>query len=196
MRLSDWRKAAPFKDSMAPKVLATIGDAVLAMGAERDPECYIMWGDDPAARYLIFVPTASGLVHINVRVDVPGEGPRAGAKVVRWSRVQLGELAVEIQGGHRLVTFQVEMQMLNGADAVADQIAAFAQALFAAVDGRPIPSSPEANRTPARAAASSSTGGPSARIVGASKSAGSAGRATASGARASGAKATSKGSSR
>ncbi len=59
MRLSDWRKAAPYKDSMAPKVLATIDDALLAMGAERDPECYIMWGDDPAARYLIFVPTAS-----------------------------------------------------------------------------------------------------------------------------------------
>lgn len=191
MRLSDWRKAAPYKDSMAPKVLATIGDALLAMGAERDPECYIMWGDDPAARYLIFVPTASGLVHINVRVDVPGEGPRAGAKVVRWSRVQLGELAVEIQGGHRLVTFQVEMQMLNGADAVADQIAAFAQALFAAVDGRPMPSSPAANRAPARAAASSSNGGPSTKAARPSKPAGPAGPTKASRA-----KAASKGSSR
>ncbi len=70
---------------------------------------------------------------------VPGEGPRAGGKVVRWQRVQLGELAVEIQGGHRLVTFQVEAQVLNGADATADAIAAFAQALFAAVDGRPAP---------------------------------------------------------
>ena len=72
--------------------------------------------------------------------SVPGEGPRAGGKVVRWQRVQLGELAVEIQGGHRLVTFQVETQVLNGADAAADAIAAFAQTIFAAVDGRPAPS--------------------------------------------------------
>lgn len=165
MRLSGWRKAAPFKDSMAPNVLTTIDSALLAMGAELDPECYILWGDDPAARYLIFVPTASGLVHVNVRVAVPGEGPRAGAKVVRWSRVQLGELAVEIQGGHRLVTFQVEMQMLNRADVVADQIAAFAQALFAAVDGRPIPVVPAAKRVPAKPAkaASSATSSTSAR---------------------------------
>ncbi len=194
MRLSDWRKAAPFKESMAPNVLATIDNALHAMGAERDPECYILWGDDPAARYLIFVPTPSGLVHINVRVAVPGEGPRAGAKVVRWSRVQLGELAVEIQGGHRLVTFQVEMQMLNGADTVADQIAGFAQALFAAVDGRPIPTSPAPRRVSAKSVSSSSTGGASAKAakaaktMKASKTAGSAG--------ASRARATVKGSSR
>ena len=91
------------------------------------------------SRYLLLVPTPSGLVQVNVRVNVPGEGPRAGGKVVRWSRVQLGELAVEIQGGHRLVTFQVETQVLNGADDAADAIAAFAQALFAAIDGRPAP---------------------------------------------------------
>ncbi len=70
-------------------------------------------------------------------MSVPGEGPRAGGKVVRWQRVQLGELAVEIQGGHRLVTFQVETQVLNGADAAADAIATFAQTMFAEVDGRP-----------------------------------------------------------
>jgi hypothetical protein len=74
---------------------------------------------------------------------VPGEGPRASGKIVRWNRVQLGELAVEIQAGHRLVTFQIETQALNGADATADAIAAFAQALFAAVDGRAtLPSGP------------------------------------------------------
>ena len=108
----------------------------------RDPECWVAWGDDPTVRYLIFAPTPSGLVQLNVRVNVPGEGPRAGGKVVRWDRVQLGELGVEIQGGHRLVTFQVETQVLNGVDDVADRIAAFAQALFAAVDGRPMPSIP------------------------------------------------------
>ena len=84
----------------------------------------------------IFVPTPSGLIQVNVRVNVPGEGPRASGKLVRWNRVQLGELAVEIQGGHRLVTFQVEAQVLSGVDESADAIAAFARASFAAVDGR------------------------------------------------------------
>jgi hypothetical protein len=96
----------------------------------------VIWGDDPHARYLIFVPTASGLVQMNVRVSVPGEGPRASAKLIRWSRVQLGELATEIQAGHRLATFQIEAQVVKGADDDADAIGAFALELFAAIDGR------------------------------------------------------------
>jgi hypothetical protein len=47
-------------------------------------------------------------------------------------------IGVEIQGGHRLVTFQVDTLVLNGVDEAADRVAAFAQALFAAIDGRPI----------------------------------------------------------
>ena len=137
MRLSEWRTKAPHKESVAPAVMAVIGQALAALGAESDPECWVSWGDDPTIRYLILAPTAGGLVQVNVRVAVPGEGPRASGKVIRWNRLQLGELAVEIQGGHRLVTFQVETFVLNGADATADGISGFAQALFAAVDGRP-----------------------------------------------------------
>lgn len=136
MRLSGWRAKAPYKDSVSPKVLAVVGSALVELGAGSDPECWVAWGDDPSIRYLVLAPTPSGLVQVNVRVAVPGEGPRAGGKVVRWNRAQLGELAVEIQGGHRLVTFQVETLVLNGVDDAADAIAAFAQALFAAVDGR------------------------------------------------------------
>ena len=139
MRLSDWRARAPFKESVAPKVLTAVDAALAALGAEVDPECWVLWGDEPASRYLIFIPTPSGLVQVNVRVAVPGEGPRASGKIVRWNRVQLGELAVEIRAGHRLATFQVETQPLNGSDATADAIATFAQALFAAVDGRAVP---------------------------------------------------------
>ena len=109
MRWSGWRAKAPFKDSIAPKVLAVVDAALTGLGADPDPECWVVWGDDPSSRYTLLVPTASGLVLVNVRVAVPGEGPRASGKVVRWQRVQLGELAVEIQGGHRLVTFQVEV---------------------------------------------------------------------------------------
>ena len=141
MRFSGWRATAPFKDSVSPKVQAVVESALVTMGAEADPECWVAWGDDPTARYALFAPTPSGLVHLNVRVSVGVEGPRAGGKVIRWNRVQLGELAVEIQAGHRLVTFQVEAQPLNGADAAADAIASFAQALFAAADGRPAPAS-------------------------------------------------------
>jgi hypothetical protein len=139
MRWSGWRAKAPFNDSISPKVLSVVDTALASLGAEPDPECWVVWGDDPQSRYMLLAPTGSGLVVVNVRVAVPGEGPRAGGKVVRWQRVQFGELAVEIQGGHRMVTFQIETQVLNGADAAADAIAAFAQALFAAVDGRPAP---------------------------------------------------------
>lgn len=141
MRLSQWRAKAPFKDSVAPKVIAAVESALGVLGAELDPECWVVWGDDPTVRYQLLVPTATGLVQVNVRVSMPGEGPRASGKIVRWNRVQLGELAVEIQAGHRLVTFQVEAQPLNGADAAADAIAVFAHVLFAAVDGRPAPAS-------------------------------------------------------
>jgi hypothetical protein len=151
MRWSAWRAKAPFKDSVVPKVLSAVDDALAALGADPDPECWVVWGDDPASRYALLVPTPSGLVVVNVRVSVPGEGPRAGGKVVRWPRVQLGELAVEIQGGHRLVTFQVETHVLNGADAAGDAISVFAQTLFAGIDGRPAPAPATGRSTPAKA---------------------------------------------
>jgi hypothetical protein len=75
-------------------VLPVVESALVTLGAERDPECWIAWGDDPAVRYMIFAPTPGGLAQVSVRVNVLGEGPRAGGKVVRWGRVQLGELGV------------------------------------------------------------------------------------------------------
>ncbi len=164
MRLSGWRAKAPFKDSVAPKVLAALDAALGVLGSESDPECWVVWGDDPRIRYQVFVPTPSGLVQVNVRVGVPGEGPRASGKVLRWNRVQLGELAVEIQAGHRLVTFQVETQPLNGADAAADAISAFAQALFAAADGRPAMVITKARKTRASKAGSAARSGTITRI--------------------------------
>ena len=67
---------------------------------------------------------------------MPGEGPRAAGKVVRWNRVQVGELAVEIQGGNRLITLQVESQLLHGANDLAEEVAAFGGRVFAGIDGR------------------------------------------------------------
>lgn len=139
MRLSEWRAGAPNREALSGRVLDVVVPVLDALGADADPHCWVAWGDDPQIRYVIFAPSAAGLIACSVRLALPGEGPRASGKVVRWHRVQLGELAVETVGGHRLVSFQVESQVLRGSDAVADRVANFALALFAAVDGRPIP---------------------------------------------------------
>ena len=136
MRLSEWQPRAPHRDSMTAKVVASATEALALLGAGRDPDCWIVWGDDPAARYTILAPAIAGLVIVNVRVNVPGEGPRAAGKLVRWHRVQVGELSVEIQGGHRLITFQVESHLLHGANGEADDVAAFGDRIFATIDGR------------------------------------------------------------
>lgn len=136
MRLSEWQTSTTHRESMADKILGPARDALALLGAERDPECWIVWGDDPAVRWAILAPAVAGLVQVNVRVNVPGEGPRSAGKLTRWHRAQIGELSVEIQGGHRLLTFQVESHLIHGADAEADAVAAFVESLFAAMDGR------------------------------------------------------------
>jgi hypothetical protein len=136
MRLSEWQSRAPHHDSMAPKVLGSAIEALTLLGAGRDPDCWVVWGDDPGIRYTILAPAAAGLALVNVRVNLPGEGPRAAGKIVRWGRIQVGELSVEIQGGHRLITFQVDSQLIHGADDEADEVAAFVDRLLAAIDGR------------------------------------------------------------
>ena len=138
MRLSEWRARAPHKDAKSPRIAAIVDPILAAVGAGTDPHCWVAWGEEPGIRHTILVPTDPGLVSCFVRV-VPGEGPRATAKLVRWNRVTIGELAIEAQGGHRLVSFQAEQQVLRGVDAEADTVAAFALRVIAAVDGRPLP---------------------------------------------------------
>jgi hypothetical protein len=145
MRLSEWRTGAPHKDAMAPKVLGVVERVLTALGADDDPRCWVVWGDDPGVRYVLLAPTDVGLVQVLVRVNVPGEGPRASAKVIRWNRVQLGELALEMVSGHRLLGFQVESHVLRGSDDEGDAMAVFALELFARVDGRPF-TPPETKR--------------------------------------------------
>ncbi len=157
MRLSAWRAKAPQRESMNARVIETVVPVLAALGAGDDPECWVAWGDDPGNRYTMFAPAPAGLVVCHVRVNLPQEGPRASAKLVRWGRVQLGELAIETQSGHRLLSIQLEGQVLRGVDGEADRIAAFALTLFSAIDGRPLP--PEPARPRGRRAASSSKGG-------------------------------------
>lgn len=171
MRLSEWSTRAPAKESVAPKVLAVTGSVLAALGAEPDPGCWVVWGDDPRTRYTLLVPTAAGLLQVHVRVNVPGEGPRASGKLVRWSKVSTGDLAVEMADGHRLLTFQAEGQVLKGADAEADAIAAFALELFAAIDGRPFV--PPARSGKGGTAGKAGKGGSAPIAAGAPKAAGS-----------------------
>jgi len=140
MRLSGWVEIAPRPEAVTPKVLAVVEPMLTMLGCEADPACWVVWGDDPGARYTILAATEAGLVQVNARVMVPGEGPRASGKLVRWARAQVGDLAVEMQGGHRILSYTVEGQILRGTDDVADAVAAFVLDVFAAIDGRPRPS--------------------------------------------------------
>jgi hypothetical protein len=115
-------------------------------GAEGDPQRWVVRDEEPAIRYTVFVPTEPGLIAAFVRVNVSGEGPRAMTKMIPWSRVSIGELTVETQAGHRLLSFQLEQQVLRGADEVADQVAASALRVIAAIDGRTIPPDVEGSK--------------------------------------------------
>jgi hypothetical protein len=128
-------------------VLAVVESVLAALGAARDPACWVTWGDEPATRWGLLAPTAAGLVTLAIRVNIPQEGPRAAGKLIRWSRVQVGDFAVEMQGGHRFSSASLEGVVLRGTDEDADRIGAFLQGIFAALDGRPLPDDPP----PARA---------------------------------------------
>jgi len=140
MRLGDWRTIAPHPSSMADRVIEVIEPVLMGLGSDVDPPCWVAWGDDPAIRYTILALSDAGVVTCHVRVNVPQEGPRASGKLVRWSRVQTGELSVENQGGHTLVSFQVDGQLLRGVDDEAAQVTEFALDVLAGQDGRPMPS--------------------------------------------------------
>lgn len=139
MRLSEWRASAPARDAAGSKVNAVIDPVLDALGAGPDPHCWVAWGEEPANRFTVFVPTDPGLIACFVRVNVSGEGPRATTKLVRWNRVSIGELSVDTQAGHRMLSFQLESQVLRGVDTEADRAAAFALRVIAAIDGRPLP---------------------------------------------------------
>lgn len=97
MRLNEWAARAPHPDAMSAKVLGVVRPVLAALGAEPDPEAFVVWADDPD-RYFLLAIAPAGLVTCHVRVNAPQEGPRAAGRLIRWSRLQVGELAVETQG--------------------------------------------------------------------------------------------------
>lgn len=154
MRLSEWRAKPPVREALGPRTMAVVAPVLGVMGIEPDPQAWVQWGDDPGTKYSIFVPLPAGLVIVSVR-NLGELGYRAAAKMVRWSRVQLGDLSVETEGAHRMISFQLESMVLRGADDVADAIGRFALVVFAAVEGRPWPAfdTPGRRRSATRAGA-------------------------------------------
>jgi len=162
MRLSGWVEVAPRPEAVTPKVLAVVEPMLTMLGCDPDPACWVAWGDDPGARYTVLAATDAGLVQVNARVNVPGEGPRASGKLIRWARAQVGDLAVEMQGGHRILSYTLEGQILRGTDDTADAVAAFVLDIFAAIDGRPrlaaTPDEPSGRTSPGGSATSKPAG--------------------------------------
>lgn len=136
MRLSEWVDDAPTASVVVPRVLGVVQPVLAALGVGEDADVWVIWGEEPQVRWSVLAPTVAGLATVHVRVNVAQEGPRASGKLTRWPRVQVGDLAVEMQGLHRVVATTVEGQVLRGIDDVADRIAAFVAAIYAAIDGR------------------------------------------------------------
>ena len=158
MRLSGWRSKAPGKDGLAQKAVDSVGAILTSLGADADAHCWIIWGDETGSRWTLMAPCPAGLAVINVRAGGLGEGSRASGRLIRWSKVQVGELAAESERGHRLVMFQIEGQPIRGTDDNADDVAAFAGLALAGVEGRPLPNLDVAPRRPAAKAAPSKAG--------------------------------------
>jgi hypothetical protein len=127
---------------MNDRVLAVIGPVLVALGAERNPECWVAWGEDPDIRYSLLAPTLAGVITLAVRFTNPEDGPRVIAKLVRWSKVAVSELSLDAGSGHRMVAVQVESLVLKGLDEEADRVCEFVRMLIAGVEDRlhsPVP---------------------------------------------------------
>ena len=135
MRLSEWRKTAPNKESLSNHVLVVLKPVLVDLGADADADCWVYWGDDPESRYSILAPTVAGLVTVAVRLSGP-DNVRAMARLVRWSKVSVSELSIDASDGHRLVAVQVETLVLKGVDAEADRICEFVLGLVAGIENR------------------------------------------------------------
>jgi len=135
MRLGEWCKTAPNKESLGDRVLTVLRPVLLGLGAEADAECWVAWGKEPELRFSVLVPTVVGLVVVSVRPSDP-DGPRATARLIRWSKLAMTELGIEASGGHRVVGVRVESLVLEGADEEADRICEFVRGLMAGIDGR------------------------------------------------------------
>jgi hypothetical protein len=135
MHLTEWRETAPDGGCLSEPVMAVLARVLVDLGADEDPECWVIWGEDPQLKYSVLVPTAAGLIFVAVRLN-PGAEPKVTGKLFRWSKLQVGEFTLDAVGEHRIVAVQVEGLVLKGSDEEADRICEFVRGLVAGVDGR------------------------------------------------------------
>ena len=108
MRLSEWVGDRTAQGVGARPRSSRVVEPMLAMlGCDAGPGVLGRLGRRPRRRATRSSrATDAGLVQVNARVNgARAKGPRAGGKLIRWNRVQVGDLAVEMQGGHRILSY-------------------------------------------------------------------------------------------
>ncbi len=123
MRFDDWRATPEGERHLTERLVALIDPVSRVLGVGTETACHVVWGDQPPARFQVLLATEAGLAVLNVRVNVPQEGPRISGRLVRWGRVQAGEVTIEAHSGHAQVSAQFEGQVLQGLDTAGERIA-------------------------------------------------------------------------
>ena len=136
MRLSEWRTKAPVQDSMDERVMSVLRTVLIALGADPDPDCWVIWGEDSQTRYSVLVPVAAGLVAVAVRTPSGAGEARAMARLVRWPKLPIGEFSIDAGEERRAVAVQLESFVLKGSDEEADRICEFVRGLVIQADNR------------------------------------------------------------
>ncbi|MGC8634130.1 MAG: hypothetical protein ACP5VP_05630 [Candidatus Limnocylindrales bacterium] len=135
MRFADWQATPEGSRYLTDRLVPLIESAARTLGAHDATPCYVAWGDQPEARFQVMLSTDGGLGIFNVRVSVPQEGPRLSGRLVRWARVQAGEVTFEAHSGHIQVSAQFEGQVLLGLDEAGERIAEWMTEVYRRVDG-------------------------------------------------------------
>jgi hypothetical protein len=135
MRFADWQATPEGSRYLSDRLVKLIESAAHTLGARDATPCYVAWGEQPEARFQVMLSTDGGLAIFSVRANVPQEGPRLSGRLVRWARVQVGELTFEAHSGHVQVSAQFEGQVLLGLDAAGERIAEWMTEVYRRVDG-------------------------------------------------------------
>jgi len=121
---------------MTNKTLAVIRTLVVDMGAEADPECWVVWGEDSESRYSVLVPALAGVISVAVRLSGTDEGPRANGQAD--SLAQADDQRAQRRGRRRASHRgrAVESYVLKARTIIADRICEFVRGLIATIDNR------------------------------------------------------------
>ena len=135
MQFSDWCETDEGRRRIPEPLVTLIGNAMRTLGVPLDAPAHVIWGDQPGQRFMVMLACDAGLAILGVRPSTPQEGPRVSGRLLRWSRVQVGELAIEAHHGHVQASAQMEGQVLQGLDAAGAQVAGWMAEVYRRVEG-------------------------------------------------------------